>query len=970
MVYRKLSSMQRTLCMFYVCLSASILPVTSDTTYSFRLQEELPADTFVGTINVQQGQISGNSDQFFSVSRSGDITTTLPVDRESLSSNPIVFDVRSSSSAVTVRIHVDDINDNIPEFPSPVLPLRIFENDQVNSEYSIDLATDADAAENGTVDYAIISGNEDGKFRLGRNATECSTNGFSLCIVTEGSLDRENVSFYRLNISASDRGKPSQRSFCLVNITIVDLNDNSPVFSKSIYSVSVNENNPVGVQILAVTATDKDQGVNGKIEYSFQNDPGSSKFQVNTSSGVISARTPLDYDVQGQKSYSFKVYARDRPGKPDFRQATADVVVNILDVNDNIPQLQVFYSQGKSPAEVSENAVIGTVIATVLINDGDDSSGPNGQVYVEIANGNGTFELVYITMTPTGRFIYQLKTATSLDRERIAFHNITITARDGGSPSLNSTVNVLLSVKDVNDEVPTFSKPRYTASVSEQAQNGSSVLRVVAHDSDTGSNAQISYSIISGNELHWFGIDSASGLITTENSIDRESVPQVTLTERAQSNSNPGNLTQITATDADEGSNGQIIYSIIKGDEGKFDIDGSSGVIRTLASLDSMVKGFYKLIIAAQDMGGKFAQQNASVEVTVQGQLDNPPQFEYAVYNFSVYENVAQRTYIGRVVATSKDNNASMRYTIVSGDPGQLFSVDSVEGIIMVHGKLDRETKDKYSLNVIAQVGYVRPLSGTTTVFIEILDSNDNSPQFSPTSAAVTIDASWPAGKQIYVATAFDKDAGLNGIVHYQLTDDGNGLCKVNTTSGAIFLARRVTSIDDSQLVLSMLASDLGSPPLYAVFMLRVVIVSNNPPRFLASSFTVNISRDVPIGKQILPVTALDPDSGTNGMVAYAIAPTGNEEGLFGISKKGILLVNKNLDLASVLHSLTVTATDKGETPLTSSTSVTVRIQDSISYQAIFKNQTFVFSVMENQLPGSIVCRLIPISSDSSRRDK
>ena len=207
-------------------------------------------------------------------------------------------------------------------------------------------------------------------------------------------------------------------------------------------------------------------------------------------------------------------------------------------MNDNIPKLRVIYSPGKSQAEVLENAVNGTVIATVFINDGDNSSGPNGQVYVEIANGNGTFALVFLAMTQTG-FIYQLKTATLLDRERIAFYNITITARDGGSPSLNSTVNILLFVKDVNDEVPTFSKPRYTASVSEQAQNGSSVLRVVAHDSDTGSNAQISYSIISGNEMHWFGIDSASGLITTENSIDREALPQVTLTVLAQDHGLP-----------------------------------------------------------------------------------------------------------------------------------------------------------------------------------------------------------------------------------------------------------------------------------------------------------------------------------------------------------------------------------------------------------------------------------------------
>ena len=110
-------------------------------------------------------------------------------------------------------------------------------------------------------------------------------------------------------------------------------------------------------------------------------------------------------------------------------------------------------------------------------------------------------------------------------------------------------------------------------------------------------------------------------------------------------------------------------------------------------------------------MGGLNAQQTATVEVTVQGQSDDPPEFQHKIYNFSVYENVPSGTYVGKVIATTKANNASIQYTIVSGDPHQLFVVDGAGGIIMVDGHVDRETKDKYLLNVIAKVGTVRPLS-------------------------------------------------------------------------------------------------------------------------------------------------------------------------------------------------------------------------------------------------------------------
>ena len=1085
-------------------LLALIRPISAQP-YSFQLQEELPAGAVVGTINIKQGEtysIDGNP-PFALDSRTGIITTTSRIDRDSLNSNPIALQVRTSSSFFTVRVQVDDINDNSPEFTSPVFLLNIFEN-PANNEYAIDSATDKDAGENGTIDYAIISGNEAGKFKLGRNATECR--GFSLCIITQGSLDRENVSVYQINISASDRGKPSLRTFCLVNITIVDVNDNEPVFTANLYNATVDENSPAGVNILTVSATDKDEGWNGKVMYYFPNDPDSDSndFELDPTTGIIRTKAPLDYE--SKKSYSFRVLAKDQPESGSPKQSSTTVEVYIGDVNDNKPKIQVFQRKHN----ISESDNIGTVVAFLFVEDGDDPSGPNGVVNMEISNGNGSFELVKVNAP----FLKLLKTATLLDRERFASYNITLTARDGGSPSLNSSVHVLVSVVDVNDEVPTFSESAYSVSVSEQAQNGSSVYRITASDSDIGINGQISYSILNGNALHWFQIDSTSGLITTAMSLDRERLSQVSLTVLAKdhglpplnsttvvmvtiddtndnaprfshgvynatlpenedpgtvvitlmatdddmgvngnvtykidstsriildtfsiaastgvlttkikldrevkssydipiiasdhgipqqssrtlvrmhvtdvndnhpifypityiesilSNTQPRVITQVTATDADIGTNGHIIYMIMSGGDSKFSINSSSGVIRTVTSLDSKVKGFYKLNITARDMGGLYAQQAATVEVTVQGQSDNPPEFEHSIYNFSVYENVPSGTYIGKVIATTKSKNDSIQYEILSGDPHQLFIVDRVGGIIMVDGQVDRETKTKYLLSVIAKVGTVRPLSTTTLVNIAILDRNDNTPEFSPSSSEVTIDASWPVGKGIYLAGATDKDAELNGVVQYQLTDDGSGLFKVNMTSGMVSLARMVSSIDDSQYILRVLASDLGAPPLHSAFMLTVVIVTNQPPRFLSPSFTVNIPSDTPVGKQIFPVTAQDPDSGNNGKVTYTIASKGNEGGFFGISQDGILFVNKKLNQPSSVYTISVSATDNGTPPLTSVVSVTVNAQDSISHQAMFVNDTLAFSVLENKLPGTITGRLLLRSDDSLKHKK
>lgn len=1104
-----------TLLWTFVCLYAATSSVSA-LQYSFHVQEELSPGALVGRINTSPGvsyTFEGNPSRFTLNSQTGEITTALRIDRESLSSNPINLRVRTSSSppSIDVIVHVDDINDNPPEFPSSDFLVSIFENVPVDSVYSIDPASDRDAAENGTIDYSIISGNDAGKFKLGRNTTECG--GYYLCIITQGSLDREDVSVYELNISASDRGKPSLHAYCLVNITIVDLNDNSPVFTRNLYNASVDENTPAGVEILAVTATDKDQGSNGEIIYYFDDTDSVSKmFDLNSTTGVIRTRQPLDYETR--EFYTFDVLAKDQPEGVQPKTDRTKVEITVRDINDHEPQIQVFYANPNVvPTEVLENADIGTLIATVRVKDLDDTSSPNGQINMSVSNANGSFNLAFIGSSPQAEDFYYLETSTPLDRERFASYNITVTARDNGNPSLNSSVQVFVSVIDVNDEVPTFAKPSYLTSISEIAQNGSTVYQMKAFDSDTGINGKISYSILSGNALHWFQINSVSGLITTAGPLDREHLQQVSLTVLAKDNGvpplnsttvvtvtiddfndnqptfsqdiynetlaenlNPGTtitmlhardddtgdngnvtytidssskeildtfsitpwtgvlatkvkldrevkgfyiipikatdhgipplssrtfvhlhvtdvndnppkfypvtyvesvltntqprvITQVTATDADSGTNGKIIYVIASGDYGKFSIDSSTGEIKTLTPLDSQVLGFYRLNITAQDIGGLYAEQPATVEVTVQGQSDDPPKFEYSIYNFSVYENVPSGTYVGKVIATTKANNNSIQYSIVSGDPHNLFLVDSAGGIIMVDGHVDREVKDKYSLSVLAKVGTLRPLSATTSVYIDVLDRNDNPPVFKHSSAQVTIDATWPVGKNIYLASASDKDAGLNGVVHYQLTSDGNRLFKVNMTSGMVSLARKITSIDDSVYMLQVSASDQGAPPLHAAFMLTVNIVTNHPPRFSSPSHVADIPRNLPVGKQFLPVVAVDPDTGNNGRLAYSIV-RGNEEGLFGISPEGLLYVTKQLNQAKRSTQISVNASDNGTPPLSGSVSVTINIQDSTKHQGMFVNDTFAFAVMENQLPGTNVGQLLLKADDSLKHRK
>ena len=214
-----------------------------------------------------------------------------------------------------------------------------------------------------------------------------------------------------------------------------------------------------------------------------------------------------------------------------MRNSTANVTVTVLDVNDNRP----VFGQSEYSATVTEDVVVGTTVTVLALTATDADSGTNGQLSHSITRGNdqGTFRLDSARGT--------LATATTLDHETTASYNLTVQAIDRGSPALSSSVNVTITVGDVNDNSPVFEQSIYTATLPSDAQKEWS-FTVTATDRDSGSNAAITYSIIERDVAEIFSIDAESGEIHVTCMIDTEKFPSFTLTVQATDGGTPTRL--------------------------------------------------------------------------------------------------------------------------------------------------------------------------------------------------------------------------------------------------------------------------------------------------------------------------------------------------------------------------------------------------------------------------------------------
>ncbi|XP_040180970.1 protocadherin-19 isoform X6 [Rana temporaria] len=603
--------------------------------------------------------VSNSAPHLVDINASGLLVTKQKIDRDMLCRQMpkcvISLEVMSNSMEICViKIEIKDLNDNAPSFPTDQIDLEISETASPGTRIPLESAYDPDSGNFGVQTYEITPNDLFG--------LEIKTRGDGSRfaeLVVEKNLDRETQSHYNYIITALDGGDPSNFGTVELNIKVIDSNDNNPVFEEPAYTVNVPENSPLNALVIDLNATDPDEGTNGEIVYAFNSyvsDKTRELFKIDPKTGVITVTGAIDYE-EGHV-YEIDVQAKDLG--PNSIPAHCKVTVNVLDVNDNVPVINLL-SVNSEVVEVSENAPPGYVIALVRVSDKD--SGINGRVVCKLL-GNVPFRLQeyesFSTILVDGR----------LDREQRDQYNLTIQAKDSGNPSLQSTKSFTVRITDENDNHPHFSKTFYQVIVSENNTPGAYLLSVSARDPDLGLNGSVSYQLVPSQVrdmpvFTYVSINPTTGDIYALRSFNHEqtkafefkisakdggtpplqsnvtvrvivvdvndNTPVITAPPLVNGTSEvyiPRNagvgylVTVVKADDYDEGENGRLSYEITEGDRGFFEIDQINGEIRTTRTFGENSKTTYELIVAAQDHGKPSLSASALILIYLSPALD------------------------------------------------------------------------------------------------------------------------------------------------------------------------------------------------------------------------------------------------------------------------------------------------------------------------------------------------------------
>ncbi|XP_053812614.1 LOW QUALITY PROTEIN: protocadherin alpha-2-like [Vidua chalybeata] len=420
-----------------------------------------------------------------------------------------------------VELEVTDINDNAPIFPAARKNLSIAELSVPGSRFPLEGASDADIGANAQLSYTLSPSEHFG--------LEVKSNKRNLVpeLVLTKPLDRETIPVHRLVLTASDGGRPSLSGTMELVISVLDANDNAPQFNQSVYKVQLPENTASGTVFYHLTATDKDEGSNQEVYYSFS-DAISGKiqdFQIDEKSGEI--RTIGELDFEDVQSYDLEIEARDK-GTPPL-SGHCSVELKVLDVNDNAPEVWVT----SLSVPVAEDASVGTVVALLSVSDRD--SGENGRVrcWVWPASPFG--------LEATFAGSYSLVLREALDRERVSEYEVEVRAEDGGAPALRASRGLRVPVSDVNDNAPAFAQAVYTVLARENNAAGAELARLWARDPDEAGNGRVSYSVWEGGAggggwraaSSYVSVDAESGRLWALRPLDYEELQVLQFEVRA-----------------------------------------------------------------------------------------------------------------------------------------------------------------------------------------------------------------------------------------------------------------------------------------------------------------------------------------------------------------------------------------------------------------------------------------------------
>ncbi|XP_023591279.1 protocadherin-12 [Trichechus manatus latirostris] len=685
----------------YLFLSGDCQEVAT-LTVKYQVLEEVPSGTVIGKLSRELGreerrQPEGAVFQVLQLpqvlpiqvdAEDGLLSTGRRLDREQLcrQQDPclVSFDVLATGdfALIHVEIQVLDINDHQPQFPKGEQELEISESASLHTRIPLDRAVDPDTGPNTLHTYTLSPSEH---FALDVIVGPDETKYAELVVVKE--LDREIHSFFDLVLTAYDSGDPPKSGTSLVKVNVLDSNDNSPVFAESSLALEIQEDAALGTLLINLTATDPDQGPNGEVEFFLSKHAPPEvldTFSIDAKTGQFILRQPLDYEKN--PAYEVDVQARDLGPNPI--PAHCKVLIKVLDVNDNAPSIHVTWAS-QSPL-VSEAVPKDSFIALVMANDLD--SGNNGLVHCWLSQELGHFRL-----KRTNGNTYMLLTNATLDREQWPEYTLTLLAQDQGLQPLSAKKQLSIQITDANDNAPVFEKSRYEISTRENNLPSLHLITVKAHDADLGINGKISYRIQDSPVSHLVAIDSDTGEVTAQRTLDYEQMasfefrviaedrgqPQlassvsmwvslldandnspevvqpvlnngkaslsvlvnastghllvpietfnglgpadVDIPPLATHSSPPFLLTTIVARDADSGANGELLYSIRRGNKAcLFVLSPHLGqLFINVTNASSLIGSEWELEIVVEDRGSPSLQTQALLKVMFVTSVDH-----------------------------------------------------------------------------------------------------------------------------------------------------------------------------------------------------------------------------------------------------------------------------------------------------------------------------------------------------------
>ncbi|XP_059202432.1 protocadherin gamma-A11-like [Centropristis striata] len=649
--------------------------VNGDLSYS--IPEEMKRDSVIGNIAKDLGldlrtlssrkarvDFEGTRKRYCDINlSSGDLVTSERIDRESLCGKKpscvvkVDLVLENPLELHRLSLHIQDVNDNSPQFNDDLIEMEISESAEKGNRFSIDEAHDADIGQNAVQRYSLQK-NDNFILAVDSNKVE---------LVLENKLDREKQKEMNLLLTALDGGSPQRSGTVVIHVTVLDANDNAPVFSQAVYKASLPENSPPDTIVITVSATDADEGLNGDVTYQFGHisDENVNVFCIDPKTGEIKLSGIIDFEEQS--SFEMRVKAKDGLGLTSY----AKMLIDVTDINDNAP---VIYLKSLT-TPIPENVSPGTEVGIINVQDRDSET--NGQVRCSIQQG------VPFKLVPSIKNYYSLVTTGQLDRELVSDYNITITATDEGSPPLSSSKTVQLSVADINDNPPVFEEQSYSAYVSENNKPGSTLCSVSARDPDWRQNGTVIYSLLPGEVngapvSSYLSVNGDTGVIHAVRSFDYEQLRSFKVQVMARDNGSPplssnvsvsvfisdvndnspqilypapeGNsfmtelvpkaahggslVSKVIAVDADSGQNAWLSYHIVKStDPGLFTIGLHSGEIRTQRDISESDSMKQNLIVSVKDNGQPSLSATCSMYLLISDNLAEVPELKDISYD-------------------------------------------------------------------------------------------------------------------------------------------------------------------------------------------------------------------------------------------------------------------------------------------------------------------------------------------------